>query len=340
MPGNPIDPADAYYHYSGRIDFRDPSAPKFSYAGSYISTCFQGTSLRAVFDDLGDRWNVSGNKVGFILDNGTMIVNVLEKGQPGQDVMVAADLKDTIHSLVIAKLVGPGQGSSTLVFKGLALDDGKMLEAPAPRPITKIEVYGDSVTEGESAGCLEGTHDCGDGSGWLSYANILARMLNAEIHNLGIGGLAVRNETGYYDGAHTGLEKTWDKVKPYNDMPAWDFSRFTPNLIIMAMGVNDASTGALDDLPAWKESYLSIVRAISQKYGSAVPILFTVAAIETAADKAYPCVQQVADTLCAEGLQTEVCRFSFRVSGHPNRVEHQAMAEELYRFITEKGMIK
>jgi lysophospholipase L1-like esterase len=123
-------------------------------------------------------------------------------------------------------------------------------------------------------------------------------------------------------------------------MPAWDFANFTPSLIILAMGVNDYSTGALEDLPTWKEAYLKIARAICDKHGANIPVLFTVAAIETNADGAYPCVQQVADQLRADGLRTEVCRFSFRVSGHPNRAEHQAMAEELYQFIVERGMLR
>lgn len=340
MPGNPSDPSDSYFQYTGRIDLRDPSAPAFSYAGSYITTRFQGRSLAGIFDDLGDWWSEKGNKVGVAIDGGEMAEFLLEKGRPGQRVEVARGLEDGVHNLVIAKLVGPGQGGSTLVFRGLSLEEGKRLEQPAQRPTRRIEVYGDSVTEGESAGCPEGTHDCGESSGWLSYANRLARMLGAEIHNLGIGGLAVRNETGYYNNAHTGLEMTWDKLKPYNDMPEWDFANFTPTLVIMAMGVNDFSTGALDNLPAWKETYCNIVRAISQKHGADVPVLFTVAAIETNADKAYPCIQQVADQLRAEGLWTDVCHFSFRVSGHPNQVEHQAMAEELYQFIIERGMVR
>lgn len=340
MPGSPSDPSAPFFHYTGRIDFRDPRAPAFSYAGSYISTRFQGRSLAAIFDDLGDWWSEKGNKVGVAIDGEEMKSFLLEKGKPGQRVEVARGLQYGVHDLVMAKLVGPGQGGSTLVFRGLVLEEGKQLEEPAQRPTRRIEVYGDSVTEGESADCPEGTHDCGDGNGWLSYANRLARILGAEIHNLGIGGLAVRNESGYYNDAHTGLESTWDKVKPYNDVPEWNFASYTPTLVIMAMGVNDYSTGALEDQPAWKEAYLKIARAISQKHGAQVPVLFTVAAIETNADKAYPCVQQVADQLRAEGLWTDVCRFSFRVSGHPNRVEHQAMAEELYQFIIERGMVR
>lgn len=339
MPGNLIISTDPCFQYCGRIDFRDPAAPAFSYAGSYITTRFQGTSLAAVFDDLGDWWREEGNRVGFSIDGGEMVTFTLEKGKLGQRVEAAKGLADGAHNLVIAKLIGPGQGGSTLVFRGLTLDEGKRLEQPAPRPTRRIEAYGDSVTEGESALCPEGTHDCGDSSGWMSYANILARKLGAEIHNLGIGGLAVRNESGYYNSGHFGLQTTWDKVKPHGNMPAWDFSRFTPTLILFAMGVNDASTKALEDVSAWKDSYLSIIRAVSQKHGADVPILLTVAAIEWNADQAYPCVEQVAEQLRAEGLHAEVCRFSFRVSGHPNRVEHRAMADELHAFIIEKGLV-
>lgn len=339
MPGTFITPADERIVYTGRIDFSDTRRPRFSYAGSYITARFYGTAVHAVFDDLGDWWSPNGNKVGFIIDGGEMLEVTLDRGFAGQWVVAANELADSVHTLVIVKLSGPGAGSSTLVFRGLALDQDRELAEAAPRPARRIEVYGDSVTEGEGAGCPGKKHDCGNNNGWLSYANVLARLLGAEIHNLGIGGLAVRSGTGYYNDARTGLDNTFDRVKPYGDFPKWNFSRFTPNLIIMAMGVNDASARGFNDLPAWMETYQHIVRAVSMAHGKDVPILFTVAAIETNADQAYPHVEQVAAELRQEGLRTEVYRFTFRVSGHPNRADSDAMARELYDFIQRRGLL-
>ncbi len=335
---DPSNPLSQYYQYTGRIGFNPPHALAFYYAGSYLSTCFQGTSAQAVFSDEGDWWSETGNPVGLILDGEYLGEKTLAKGEKEQVISIASDLQDTSHSLTLVKLKGPGAGSSTLRFHGLRLDPARRLTEPAPRPARKIEVYGDLVTEGESAACPPGTHDCGANSGWLSYANLLARLLQAEIHNVGIGGLAVRNGTGYYNGAQTGLEQSFNRLKPFGDFPLWDFSRFQPDLLIMAMGVNDASAGGFEDVPAWKETYKRIVREIVANYGNETPVLFTAAPVETNADQADPYIRQVADELREEGFKTFSYTFRFRTAGHPNRPESEAMAQELYETIMNQAL--
>jgi lysophospholipase L1-like esterase len=329
------------FQYSGRMDDSDASAFRFYYAGSYLVTQFEGTSLTVVFDDMGDWWAEEGNKLGVILDKAPMVEISLQKGQANQKVQLASGLPDKIHSLLIAKLHGPGCGGNTLIFRGVILDNGKPLRSPAPKPMYKIEIYGDSVTEGTGAACPDGTHDCGSAGnhGWFSYANGLARLLRAEIHNVGIGGLAVRNGTGWYVDGAIGLETTYDKLRPWGDsMPSWDFSRYQPDLVIMAMGVNDQSKGGFADLPLWMNTYKAIVRDIHTRYrGGALPFVFAVAPIN--AHEAYRNVAQVAAELHAEGINTFFFRYGFEVDGHPNVVQSARMAQELHQFITEQKLL-
>ena len=328
-------------HFVGRIDLSDPSAPVFYYAGSYMVACFQGASLQAVFSDEG-AWNEYGNQVGFIIDDCELVVHQLVKGVTHQRVEIAAGLPEGEHNLVITKLQGPGNGRGSLTLHDLALDPGKNLLLPSALPRFKIEVYGDSITEGEGAACPDGTNDCGSlagNNGWLSYTNTLARHLDCQVHNLGIGGLAVRDETGWYEDGHTGLETTYDKLNPWGaGKTQWDFSHYSPDLVIMALGVNDQSKGGFTDLPLWKETYKRIVRDIHARHGGGVlPFLFAVPPINV--HEAYQNVAQVATELKAEGLSTLFYCYGFEANGHPNRSQSARMAQELYEFISSQGLV-
>jgi lysophospholipase L1-like esterase len=336
-----ISTSDPRIQYIGRIGLNDPAGAQFFYAGSYTTLSFQGTAVTLVISDEG-YWNENANTVGLIVDGGELSVHPLVKGVAHQRIQAASGLDDGDHTLTLVKLVGPGNGRGCITLHGIELEPGRDLLPPPPLPKHKIEAYGDSVTEGEGAACPEGTHDCGpDGfNGWLSYANVLARHLDCQIHNVGIGGLSVLNGTGWYESGNTGLEATYDKLNPTGDAKTpWDFTRYTPDLVLMALGVNDQSKGGFDDLPRWQTTYKRIVHDIHNRYGSgALPFVFAVAPLNTL--EAYRNVAQIAEELKAEGLNTFFYHYSFEVNGHPNMAEAGRMGVELAEFITAQRLLE
>ncbi len=319
----------------GRIDPGGSSGPVLYYAGSYLSARFRGSVLRLNVSDEGG-WNERANEVGFVVD-GELSICPLIKGGARQTLEVVCGPGE--HDLEIYKLQGPGNGRGSLTLHGLDLGlDGELLPPPT-LPARKLEAYGDSVTEGEGSLCAEGTHDCGANSGWHSYTNRLARALGVQVHNNGVGGLAVRDHTGWYESGETGLETTFDKLNPCGpDKTSWDFARYTPDLVLMAMGVNDQSKHGFDDLPLWKETYKRIVREIHARHGGGdLPFLFAVAPINV--QEAYRNVAEVVAELKADGLNAWFYRYGFEVNGHPNRPESERMARELQKFIRENRLI-
>ena len=239
------------------------------------------------------------------------------------------------------KLQGPGNGRGGLTLHDLILEPGKHFLPPPALPRFKIEAYGDSVTEGEGAACAEGTNDCGSeagNSGWLSYTNTLARHLGCQVHNLGIGGLAVRDETGWYEDGHTGLETTYNKLNPAGERKTlWDFNLYRPDLVIMALGANDQSRGGFTDLPLWKATYKRIAHDIHARHGGgSLPFIFAVAPLNV--HEAYQNIAQLAEELKAEGMNTYYYRYRFEVDGHPNQPQAARMAQELFEFITGHGL--
>jgi len=319
----------------GRIDTSNPEGPVLYYAGSYLSARFRASRLGVVVSDEGG-WNANANDLGVVMD-GVLTIHPLKKGRSRQLVEVACLPGD--HNLEIYKLHGPGNGRGSLTLHALELGSGGELLAPADVPLRKLEAYGDSVTEGEGSLCPPGSNDCGANSGWHSYANILARALGTQIHNNGVGGLAVRDNTGWYESGITGLETTFDKLNPSGERKTrWDFSRYTPNLVLMAMGVNDQSKFGFDDLPLWKQTYKRIVRTIHARHGGGdLPFLFAVAPIHV--EDAYRNVAEAAAELKAEGINTWFYRYSFEVSGHPNQHESERMAREVEAFIRLNGLL-
>ncbi|MEB3886844.1 GDSL-type esterase/lipase family protein [Lyngbya sp. CCY1209] len=337
--GDETDPSDSRYKYSGRIDFSDSANPVIFYGGSIINVKFKGTSLKAKFSDNSN----NDTKVGFIIDGGDLIIKEVDKNASKQEITIATGLSDGTHTLEIIKLEGPGNGNRGLVFHGLVLDEEKGILA-GEKPALKIEVFGDSVTEGASAGCAEGDGDCGDNNAYLSFANTLARDLNADIHNNGIAGLAVRSGTGYFESGNTGLDATYDKLSPSSEggfsRTDWDFGRYTPDLVIMAMGVNDEYGNGLDDVPTWKNAYKAIARDIYEKYGNDKNRPFIFAPAPIWARNADKYAEEVANELKQEGYNTWFYNYSFEAqNGHPDRVESKKMASELKQFIETNNIL-
>ena len=78
---------------------------------------------------------------------------------------------------------------------------------------------------------------------WYSYAWMTARRLDAEIHDIAQGGIALLDGTGWFHAPdYVGMESTWDKIH-YNPVfgkqTDWSFEEYTPQVVIVAIGQND-----------------------------------------------------------------------------------------------------
>ena len=57
-----------YIEYTGRIDFRNPLAPTFSYSGVSIRAYFTGTSISMIMDDdIGDAVTENQNRIKMVV---------------------------------------------------------------------------------------------------------------------------------------------------------------------------------------------------------------------------------------------------------------------------------
>lgn len=236
-----IKPNDPMLQYMGRIDWDDPENPIWVYVCTCVRVRFTGTSIAARITNHRLCWD---NFLGVIVDGVQSCVKLDDAGT--RDYVLAEGLPDTEHELLLFKRQ---DACHYLTFHGLLIEADAQISAPAPLPQRKIEVYGDSVSAGEVSeavaycGQVDPPHNGEFSNGYYSYAWFTARMLGAQLHDIAQGGIALLDDTGYFHAPdYRGMENCFDKLE-YNDQIApnkpWDFARFTPHVVIVAIGQND-----------------------------------------------------------------------------------------------------
>jgi hypothetical protein len=333
----PLIPAnDPNLQYTGRIDFDDSAAPVFCYGGCSFRTRFEGTTLALKWSQ-GEKGG--NNSIGVRIDGGDEIRFVLA---PKGDAVyqVAVGLKKKTHDLLVYRRSDVWEGMCS--FQGLILDKGCGLLPPPPRPDRRIEFYGDSVTAGtlvEAVG-FEGLSDehitTYQGqeltNAYWSYAFIAARKLNAEAQIVAAGGLALHDKNGWWP---IGLESIYDKVEATPDhLKPWDFNRFHPQVVVIAIGQNDARFENIHDNAVrakWITDYNGLLDHLRSHYPNAWFVLATtVLGHDLAWDDA---LKQIAESRKDKVRYYRYRRAGKATAGHPRLPEHQEMADELARFI-------
>ena len=238
-----IKPDNEMLSYSGRIDFDDRLAPVLVYACSSIGMKFTGTSLKAVIANHRSCWT---NELGYFID-GEQKRFTLSSDEEKKTYTLAEGLSEGTHELLLFKRM---DSCHTFTFYGFEIDDGaKVLPLPE-KPKRKMEFFGDSVSCGEVSEAVEYVgkpdpeHDGEYSNSWYSYAWIAARKLDAQLHDIAQGGVALLDNTGWYhEPDYIGMEHVWNKMRYdslYGQVTEWDFSKYTPDIVIVAIGQNDS----------------------------------------------------------------------------------------------------
>lgn len=340
-----ISPTNGALRYTGRIDFTRPEEPTLIYAGTSIHVRFSGTfagiRVRNVYHDY-------ESSVGYSID-GTEGKAVLPKDGDVHDITLASGLSGGMHDLVLWKRMAGG--NHYIDFLALLVDDGATVSPLGVRPERRIECYGDSVSAGEVCEAVEYAgkpdpegHEGRYSNSWHSFSMMTARKLGAEIHNVAQGGIAVLDGTGWFVSGKVGLESTWNKLRynvelgPYTD---WDFSLWTPHVVIMALGQNDSHPDDYVNVDPvrrkkWIDGYALIIRKIRAKYPRALIVVITTLLMHDAGWDAA--LDEMTQSLGDE----RVVRYRFArngcgTPGHLRLAENEEMAGELTSFIESFG---
>lgn len=345
-----IIPNSEQFLYNGRIDLSQPEQPLLTYAGCTVETEF------------------TGNKIGIYLINEAMFeycsVGVTVDGiqykydlkDSGEEIYIELPVRDEreVHTLTVFKRQA---AAHYIRFCGIETEEGAKVTKPQKNYALNIEVFGDSVSAGElcEAVYYEGSCDYPEfksagiyDNSYFAYPFILGRKLNARVFDNAQGGIALLDKTGYFCGPETeglvGLETTYNKMsyvkysrEGYSD---WDFSCFTPDLIIMAVGQNDHNPNpevidSVDYMERWKSKYKDIVNDLRNRYGKPVRVLMILTLLMH-----DPKWDKILDDIEREMGDKDIRHFTFTrcgkaTPGHPRITEQFEMATELEAYIKE-----
>ena len=374
-----VKPSDWAFSYEGRIDFEDPQAPVFVYPCSHFKFRISGrfAALAVV-----NRHSYFENTLGVLVDGAYRVKILLHDGESlqgetleqfslrmepkeagiiPQAVLTRGDnvrmydlspfLDGKEHELTIFKRM---DACHYFTFLGLITEQGGIVEWTKKPSDRRIEVYGDSISCGEVSEAVAccGSNDPEGHNGiysnsFYSYPWILARMLGASLHDVAQGGISLRDGEGYFDMPNTkGMLSCFDKIQnnpSLGERKQWDFSKYVPQVVIVAIGQNDAHPEDFmareydgEKAQGWRRDYAGFLNLLREKYPKALIVLSTtILGHDPAWDRA---IGQV----CEELGDPKVVHFTYSkngcgTSGHVRIPEAEQMAKEMKDFLDSFG---
>jgi len=212
-----------------------------------------------------------------------------------------------------------------------------------------IEFIGNSITCGAAADVSEIA--CGAGpyydqhNAYYAYGPRSARSLGVNYILSSVSGIGIyRNWNS--DGPT--MPQVYEKLDlQLNNRPNWDFGKYHPTIVSIALGTNDMSNGDGKkprlpfDSSLFVGNYIKFVQLVKSKYPTAQIVLLNspmvggdrgqllencIAAVKREIDKLYATGKPVAIFLF-KPMHPRGC------SGHPNVEDHAIMAEQLVPFL-------
>lgn len=274
-----IESNDARIRYSGRIDWKNPREPVWIYPCTSAEFRFTGSCLKIFVRNKNEYWQ---NYLGCILD-GVQSCYYLNNEKDNEIEISVPENETGEHHVLFFKRQ---DSCHEMQILGYEIEDGAALMELPEAPKRKMEVYGDSVSAGEVSEAIDHTgkedpeHQGGYSNSWYSYAWMAARMLHAQIHDIAQGGIALMDGQGWFhEPEQVGMESAWNKIrfnKVYGELTEWDFTSYTPQVVVVAIGQNDnhpadymASDYYGSQADSWRTHYRSFLKNLRKVYPKA-----------------------------------------------------------------------
>ncbi len=329
-----ISPDSAYISYEGRV-FATDSAMVLSWPGTSVSLAFEGSEVSAILQDLD-----TANYYNVLVDGA--VTAKIHTDSLKKTYVLATGLPTGKHTVQLFKRTEWDKGKT--LFYGFRLGKRtKALEAPSPKT-RKIEFYGNSITCGYANEDVEGK-DRWFGyyeNNYLSYAALTARHFNAAYSCIGKSGIGIT--VSWFPMV---MPEMYDRLDPTDASSKWDFSAFTPDVVVVNLFQNDSWLVQKPEHPEFIRQFgtqapdaSSLIHAYSRfiaelraKYPDS-HIICALGSMDATRDgSAWPgyiqaSIQQMNDP------KLHACFFPYKnTGGHPLVSEHEVMADSLIAFI-------
>jgi len=325
-------PSNPNIQYMGRIDFTNQDKPLFAFPNVTIKAKFEGTSLDMLLKDYNGT-DFTDNYFYSIIDGKSPVRIKVTSAK--QLYSLAKNLTDGVHTAEVIKITESYCGECQ--FLGFQTDTLKTLLAQDPLPELKLEFFGNSITCG--FGIEGGAQPLSDNS-YKAYPAVAARELKAQFHTTSYSGI--------------GVVKSWPPflmsdvynriiaVKAYNPTPGqaiWDFKKYIPDYVIVALGTNDYNlgfnTGAIT-ANSLKTGFRILLNKIRTAYPNAHIICTNSPMVSDA--KLGTTINEVVTTFNTNG-DSKFHYFSFSYQkgggwgGHPGVADGQTNGKEIAAYI-------
>ena len=229
-------PGDTNIKYFGRWDFGSTTQYVSYWGGAYLRVNFSGTTVKI---KLGNTSNYYAK-----IDNGPWISFLNISGTVN---LTPTPLANGTHTLTVAQ----GKDYNYVFnFQGLVLDPGAVTSVP-PVSSVLIEYIGDSIT----AGYTDAQANVSD------YAWVCSEALGTEHTQVAYPGITL---VSGYPGTGMDVQYFRQQSLAYPSSPHWDFSRYTPKIVVINLGTNDNNKRVPDSV--LQRSYTSFLLAIRTKF--------------------------------------------------------------------------
>jgi len=213
--------------YTGRVNFEKDSMAILYWPGTSIKIRFKGTDLKIVMKDAYKK-----NYYNIILDGKK--INILNPDSVKTSYNLVSGIPNTEHTIEIFKRTEWRHGPT--YFYGFETGKGtKILSAPKASKKT-IEFFGNSITAGYANEDFEGdSPDSLYTNNYLAYGALTARHFNANYYCTARGGIGIT--VSWFPMI---MDDMYDRLDPEDAKSKWNFSRVTPDIVVVNLFQNDS----------------------------------------------------------------------------------------------------
>ena len=324
--------------YSGRIDSSKVEGAELYWSGSSIKINFTGMSLFALMED-----EKGDNYYNIILDNDSLFILYLDTTK--RFYQLAEGLSKGKHTIEIFKRTEWDRGKTA--FYGFQIKGNPKLLPKSEPHKRKIEFYGNSITAGYAIEDLSGkdSPDSTFTNNYLSYAAITARHFEAEYQCICKSGIGIT--VSWFPLI---MPEIYDRLNPIDTTSKWDFSLYTPDVVVINLFQNDSWIVNLPEMEEYKtrfgttppddeymiNAYKVFLNKIRFQYPNA-HIICSLGCMDAAKEdsKWMGFIKKAVANLNDKKMYTHFMPY-IEASAHPSIKDHEIMATELIQFIEDK----
>lgn len=314
------------YVYAGRVDFSDPAAPRFYWAGNAATIGFTGRKLAVVLA------TTSADIYMDVIVDGDGTHRYVVHCRKGRHVYpIRAALAAGRHTVQVFRRVDPTWPA--VRFEGIRIAAGARVFRPSVPHALRIVFYGDSITSGYGV-LSPDRKDEGNPAymdNYVAYDAVAARALHAAYRSISLSGIGILKSWFPLT-----MPQMYGRLAPRDPQSRWNFASWTPDVVVVNLLQNDAWLLPREKHPPSRQrivaAYAGFVRALRDHYPHAAIICMLGNMDVTAKGSVWPgYVRAAVHKLRAAGdarVYTLIVPYK-QTPGHPDVTEQRTLAAAL-----------